>query len=254
MLSGLRPPYPRRFSAHDCDRHTHRRSTLIALLPLLLAAATPPAAASDPGFSSDDIVVTAPGKPFRVADGKLRAAQAAFAENRPGFAPQARLLWRLRPIGAKDMSTFRLTLMGPRGATIPVPLDADHRFELPAIPAGRWTLVGSSGGVRLGADILSPGTAEADRRLGDLRLECRVIVAVVDINFLLRGMFNAAGGCASSRFQMFHPASHPIGEAFALSGPRRLPLAISPKRRAYEMPLANKTLDNDTRVKLTFAD
>ena len=152
------------------------------------------------------------------------------------------------------MSAFRLTLMGPRGATIPVPLDTDHRFELPAIPAGRWTLVGSSGGVRLGADIFSPGTAEADRRLGDLRLECRVVVAVVDINFLLRGMFNAAGGCASSRFQMFHSASHVIGEAAALSGTRRLPLTLGRTRRSYAMPIADKSLDNEARVKLSFVD
>lgn len=102
--------------------------------------------------------------------------------------------------------------------------------------------------------ILSPDSSEADRKLGDLRLYCRVGWALLKdrFNFIQRAGFEAIGGCDSSRIGLYTSASRPLASAaiVAPDGASR-PLDIL-KGTRYRIPVADKTLPDTARVKLTY--
>jgi hypothetical protein len=97
------------------------------------------------------------------------------------FAPQATLRFKVhaREAGV-DMHGLKLKIVGD-STSLPVTLDSELRFELPI----DQTLITENADVsynrRKGAlswrpDVRTPDTAPNTRRLGDLRLECRVDV------------------------------------------------------------------------------
>lgn len=74
-------------------------------------------------------------------------------------------------------------LSGDDDFSLALPLDADARFEVPR-NARAWdtkaelVLSRKRNEVRVWPDIRTPGLAANQRRLGDVRLECRVLIAV----------------------------------------------------------------------------
>lgn len=230
---------------------------LVALVPAMLVAA--PAVAQDGEPDGPDIVVVA-GKPLRVDAKLLRAAQRRFAEDRPSYAPQGTLrfeLWR----GPNRVSAagFGLALIDAAGRQLPVTIDGDGRVAFATLPTGRWFLTApaQSQGMHLRPIIMSSGTSAEDRRLGDLRAQCRVMVSMAkaDAPLLampLIGMLDAIGGCASKRFGFYYLAEHPLASATA-SGPGGMrTLRLSAKLRSYEAPLSDRTLTNEARVRLAY--
>lgn len=229
---------------------------------VVLIAATfvaPPAMAQEAEPDGPDIVVIA-GKPLRVDAKLLRAAQRRFAEDRPSYAPQGTLrfeLWR----GADRISAagVGLALTDGAGRQLPVTIDADGRVAFATLPAGRWFLTApaQSQGMRLRPIVLSSGTSVEDRRLGDLRAQCRVAVSMAkaDASLLampLIGMFDAIGGCASKRFGFYHMVEHPLASAMATGAGVTRTLRLSAKRTSYEAPLSDRTLSNEARVRLAY--
>ncbi|KQN81442.1 hypothetical protein ASE90_12720 [Sphingomonas sp. Leaf67] len=218
-----------------------------------------PADAQDIEPDGPDIVVTA-GKPLRVDAKLLRAAQRRFAEDRPAHAPRATLrfeLWRgYSRISATDVG---LALTDGAGGQLPVTIDGDGRVVFATLPAGRWFLTApaQSQGMHLRPIVLSSGTSVEDRRLGDLRAQCRVMVAMAkaDASLLampLIGMFDAIGGCASKRFGFYHPVEHPLASATATGAGVMRTLRLSVTSTSYEAPLSDRNLPNDARVRLAY--
>jgi hypothetical protein len=218
-----------------------------------------PAVAQDSEPDGPDIVVVA-GKPLRVDAKLLRAAQRRFAEDRPGYAPQGTLrfeLWR----GPNRISAngVGLSLTDGAGRQLPVTIDGDGRVEFATLPAGRWFLTApaQAQAMHLRPIVLSSGTSVEDRRLGDLRAECRVMVSMAkaDASWLampLIGVFDAIGGCLSKRFGFYHLVEHPLASATASGGGVTRTLRLSAKRTSYEAPLSDRMLTNDARVRLAY--
>ncbi|MDQ1924862.1 hypothetical protein [Massilia pseudoviolaceinigra] len=109
---------------------------------------------------------------------KMLAGLARF-ERDHALAPAASLRFRLLPrLPTTDMAGVALRIAGER-VSVPLALDADHSFVLPrneqavredaAVVANR-----RADSLTWRAAIHSPGLASGTRRLGDLRLECRV--------------------------------------------------------------------------------
>jgi hypothetical protein len=102
-----------------------------------------------------------------------------FAREKAALAPGATLRFRLLPrLAGTPMEGIEMKVVGDTLA-IPVPVDADNSFTLErderawredaALVANRRTA-----SMTWRADVRSPGVPEGMRRLGDLRLECRV--------------------------------------------------------------------------------
>ncbi len=218
-----------------------------------------PASAQDVEPDGPDIVVTA-GKPLRLNAKVLRAAQRRFATDRAELSPAGALrfeLWRGK--ARIPASTVPIVLRDDAGRTVPVTVDGDGRIAFGPLPEGRWFLTApaQSQRMQLRPIILSTGTTAEDRRLGDLRLQCRVSLSMAKaqaslLAMPLIGMLDAIGGCESKRVQMFHRAEHPLASASAIgpAGPQALQLAKD--GTFYAAPLADRTLGNEVRVKVAY--
>ncbi len=166
-------------------------------------------------------------------------------------------MWR----GHSRMSAADVGLALTDGARrqLPVTIDGDGRVVFATLPAGRWFLTApaQSQGMHLRPIVLSSGTSVEDRRLGNLRAQCRVMVAMAkaDASLLampLIGMFDAIGGCASKRFGFYHLVEHPLASATATGAGVTRTLRLSAKSTSYEAPLSDRTLPNEARVRLTY--
>ncbi len=215
---------------------------------------------AEPEAETSEIVVTG-HQPLKIDAKVLRAAQARFAEDRATLSPQGVLrfeLWR----GPKRVRAdgLQLALTDATGRQVPVTVDGEGRVSFAAIPKGRWFLTApaQAHSMSLRPIVLSTGTSVEDRRLGDLRMQCRVMVSMAkaQVSLLampLIGMFDAIGGCASKRVHMYHRAERPLASAVAV-GPEQdsRALLLSPKRNAYLSPLSDRTLGDETRIRTTY--
>jgi len=208
-----------------------------------------------PPAPSDEIVVTALKGMWSLEGKRIRAAQAAFAAGQPRYAPGSRLLFQILPKGGRSLDGLTLTLRNGDDI-LPVEPDGEHRFALPPLDSDGWRLTANRTPAEMGVRIwvLSPGTGETDRRVGDLRLHCRVGWALIQdrFNFIQRGLFNAVGGCDSSRIMIYMGTTRPLASA-SVTAPdgKSRPLDVD-KGLRYRMPIADKDLPDGARVRLTF--
>lgn len=186
-----------------------------------LALQTPPAVEAQASAAPSENIVVTGVREGTVALDLILAAQRAFDAGRATFAPQGVLHFRL---SAEGCGPVRLTLR--QGETsIPVALDEQGRFTLPALPAGEWELVHDRGRTPMNVRVMvySPGTTETDRRLGDLRLQCRAGREVIKAgqSFMTRTAFGALGGCGSTKIAFYTTPSRPAASAEAVEGAMR---------------------------------
>lgn len=146
------------------------------LLPLLLAA---PAFGQDTSSSAPQTVtVRSTRDPVDKSYRKMIAGMQRF-EREHALAPGATLRFQLLPrLPTVDMRGITMRVVGDHIA-VPVPVAPDNTFVLPrneqalredaAVIASRKTT-----SMTWRAQVLSPGVPAGMRRLGDLRLECRV--------------------------------------------------------------------------------
>lgn len=231
-------------------------ATVALLAALLLPAKTFAQEAPSDG-STDEIVVTAIKGQWSLEGKRIRAAQAAFFAGRDRYAPQASMLFQVTPRGGRSTEGLRLTLRN-KDEAIDVPLDAKLRFELPPLRSDGWQLTANRTPAEMSARlwILSPGTDETDRRVGDLRLYCRVGSALqekpFDFTLVERGMFAALGGCASTRMGVFTSASKPLSAA-SVTRPDGITHTLAVLRGTqYRMPLADKDVPDEAHVHLRY--
>lgn len=147
------------------------RRLLVYLLPMLAL----PAAAQDTATVNVSFVRDPVDKSYR----KMIKGIERFERERARHAPQASLRFRLLPrLPNARLDGVTLRIASENGST-PVPLDADYSFTLPrdeaalrdnaAVVANR-----KSTSMTWRAWVQTPGLPPGTRRLGDLRLECKV--------------------------------------------------------------------------------
>jgi hypothetical protein len=138
------------------------------------AAELPPSGQSIPSVS-----VAGTRDPVDKSYRRMIRGMDRFAREAPALAPGAALRFRLLPrLAGTRMEGIEMKVVGDT-LSLPVPVGADHGFTLErderawredaALVANRRTA-----SMTWRADVRSPGVPEGMRRLGDLRLECRV--------------------------------------------------------------------------------
>ena len=204
---------------------------------------------------------------------QLFKAEALFQKFH-ALAPAAELRFKVYARKqAESAPSLALALVTPAGR-VPVVLDGDDRFVID--PAWRQfderTELRSrlaDGRVTWRPDIRSPGVAPGERRLGDLRLQCRVGFG----SGVARGMTGLAwllalGGedCDERDWSPSNFAEQPVFAVTLVQGERRETVSesllhglrdgdgqdydwgFSLRERMFRVPLGDKTWPDDTRV------
>jgi len=105
--------------------------------------------------------------------------------------------------------------------------------------------------------IESPSVPSNARRLGDLRLQCEMNWAFMDVGTALRAAASPFGNpCQSGWLNIGFLAPQPLNSVTLVSGNRREPLAqkhIRENGRGYNPPLSDQSWPDDTLVEFEFA-
>jgi hypothetical protein len=242
------------------------RVAVAALLSSTLLAASGAAAAPEPPPPREVVIkdLRAPElKTYRA----MMAGVDAFEANH-ALAPAApEVRFRLRPRSNKpdaDMNELKLRISLDEDS-IPVPLAADHSFVLPrnaqaARENGDLVLNKKKGAYRWQADIFSAGVPADMRRLGDLRLECRVEVAVIkaEIPFWVRALVNSilltTDWCSDEKINWSRSSARRLKAAWLVQGDARTELELSDFGMGFTAPTGNKAVSDDALIALEYAD
>jgi hypothetical protein len=246
---------------------------LRGLIPsLLLAAILPPAAgataqpapagaasASDPAEDSGDIIVVGDnGQSYSLTADALRDAVRAFRAHRAAYAPDAVFYFRAS-LTDGDVDGLDLYLRRRRGAANaadPVHLERDpagyYRVPIDLVADGDWELRANRArsALQLRPLILSPASRIADRRFGDLRLQCRVAIAFARLGLPARMAVGALGPCGSSRVALYMRADRPVASV-SITGYSGT-IALREDAMAIRVPLADAAITNEDRLRITY--
>lgn len=188
------------------------------------------------------------------------SAGVAFFDAERGAAPGASLRFRLLtrdgalPPGRLDLR------IATDAQSVAVDVGPDGRFDLPRLG---WALEGDAellsnqrrGSTRWRPDIRSQAVPAGFRRLGDLRLECRVrwTIERADVPALMRKVFDSAGGpCLSRDVLVDFFADGLIGRIVVetAAGDRPLPCARAASGgRKYYPPINDQSLGDEVLLR-----
>lgn len=226
---------------------------LASVVVALLAAQITPA---PPMADIDDVVVTGARQVFRLDGRAFRAAKAEFDAQRGRYAPSATLRFIAR--GAAGATAIPLRIAVTDGTRkMYINLDADGAFDLPELPARKWWLEVNrpESAVRIEPLTLSSSSTRQDYRLGDARLQCRVFWSMEKAMAPLLAapavaIFKIAGPCTSKRIGIYVTAPSGTKAGSVQEGVKTLPVWLSPSKRSYRLPIDDKSLSNEARVKI----
>lgn len=195
-------------------------------------------------------------KPYRV----MSAGLDAFDEHRK-LAPDAALKFRLLQADvmlgvSQKWDGVTLRVAGDQ-LSIPLPLEADGTFTLPRSQAAYdedadLVVNRKKSTISFYTKVLTPGLPENVRRLGDLRLQCEVTIAIgkKELNFAQRAFYNTVlfgGDWCSSRKATFG--------LLLDDWPMRVTLADKDTHRTLHAdgyrivtPIQDKSLSNDALI------
>jgi hypothetical protein len=198
-------------------------------------------------------------------------AQHALAPNVPQLLFQARTrsgapLKEDLLKGAPGTEALAAVLAGDKAYALSLALDAEGRFQVPrsrpALDAdAELRLSKKRSDVRVWPYVRSPGLAGNQRRLGDVRLECQVFVAIAKkeapLHIVLLGNSVMLGSdwCASMKDQenawdVSMPAK--LNAASLREGKRSTVLRVKGSR--FELPIGDASWSNDAIVEVEYAD
>jgi len=171
----------------------------------------------------------------------------------------AALRFRVRPRGT-SADAVTLSIVGD-GEPVAVALDADGSFAIARSKAAyedNAKLVFTPPDARLStiADIRTPGVPANARRLGDLRLECKVNLAVIkkEIPFLARAVVNTFlfTGDWCSKLPMFLslPQDKRLRKATLVFEDRRRELTRDEVVNGYKSPMLDPAWPDDSLLEL----
>lgn len=215
------------------------------LLSLTLFAAPP--------IAADEIVVTAP---CALTARQLRPALKAFRDGRTARAPASRLFFEADPGARRDGVSVSSLRVRADGRTRPIPADAEGRFAMPDVRGRDWAIVGPchDGALAISPLVMSPGTDAADRRLGDMRLQCDVGWAIArEAVAEAAGAFTrVVGGCRSSTDTIHAGSVRAIADADVSAGALTLPVRVSEGGYRYSVPIGDIRLPDAARVRFRY--
>jgi hypothetical protein len=245
-----------------------RSMTLAASGLLLLASSVHAAMPIDAPAQEEDRVaeVQVDGtrhpelKPYRA----MSAGLDAFDQNR-ALAPNATLKFRLWqrnvPVGdAQNWDGVILRIAGDQ-LSIPVPIAADGTFTLPRSQAAHdenadLVVNRKKSTISFYSIVRSPGSPDNVRRLGDLRLQCRVQIAISkdELNLAQRAFFNTVflgGDWCSAKYARFGLSLEKWAmQATVLDKGVRKPLPVN--GYGLTTPVQDKSLSDDALVTLEY--
>lgn len=240
-----------------------------ALLCTTAAASAGAVAADAPSDGTPPKVVEVKGvrdpelQPYRIMAAGFRAM-----ETHRALAPAiTELRFRLSPRShapAGVMDGLTLTLEGERGS-LPLPLAGDFAFALPRNPgvasdAATLTLNRRQSYIRWLPHMRSPGLAPGMVRLGDARMECQVLVAIVkkmagfSVSLGLSGMMRTTDWCSAPDFHLPTFSDRRVASAVLLHAGERVPLKLTEDERGYHVPLADQRYGNDDLIEVAYAE
>ena len=178
--------------------------------------------------------------------------------------PQLRFAVRTRggDVLTGDIPTAKLS---GDAFTLPLPVDADALFTVPrSVQAwdanAELVLSRKRSDVRVWPHVHSPGLADNQRRLGDVRLECQVFVTIAKkeapfwVVALANTVFLTGDWCnAFKDADNFWSVTveSPLASAVLREGARTLPLRV--KGHRFELPLADASWSNEAIIDLAYA-
>jgi hypothetical protein len=197
-------------------------------------------------------------------------AQHALAPGAPQLLFQARTragqpLGEALLKGAHGAESLRTTLVGDADYALALALDGEGRFHVPrSQPAwdahAELRLSKPRSDVRVWPYVRSPGLADNQRRLGDIRLECQVFVAIAKkeapLHIVLLGNAVMLGSdwCAFMKDQdRAWDATTPAPLSSAVLRDSQRSMALRVKGARFEVPIGDTSWSNDAIVELAFA-
>jgi hypothetical protein len=206
----------------------------------------------------DEVLVESSKNAFAIDSEVLRSTMAVFDSYR-SMAPDAPLiLWAIDR--APRSAPLRLWI--ERGDVVePLALGDDRLFSLPAsafADGARLRANRTKYGLYVGVRILSPGTTLRLRRMGDLRLQCRVGWALQNPVEIARYLprRKRPGACDSADIPYF-PSTEgvPVQTAEVRGVGVRKSIKVDttgPNAWAYRAPLHDRSIGDDAIIELTF--
>ncbi len=203
-----------------------------------------------------EILVVGNNSSFKLKGKHLENMVEAFGKNAPQFAPSARLMFQVVPEDGQDLEDISLSLKID-DTFVDIIVDENNLFALPVIPAKTKNVAlianRSKKAIKIMPLVYSAAYTPYERRLGDLRLECRVLWAGFKstVSVFAQGIFGLAGGCASSKIGFYFRTPKPLksmlvnGKDFVTGG------AISRNGKGYRPPIYDKKIDNEAKLTLT---
>lgn len=163
---------------------------------------------------------------------------------------------------ADAMQDLALRIAGNE-TSIALPLAADGSFTLPRsaqADSEDADLVTNKkkGNYRWQPSIHSDGVPAGMRRLGDLRLQCQVTIAIAkkEIPFWIRTLvgtlLRTTDWCASEQLKMHTRSDQAIASATLLDGERRIALKVEKEGRAFLSPIGDTRYGDDTLIELLY--
>lgn len=233
---------------------------------LAAAVAALPATAAETEAGSEQVVIINGSRSPEMQPYRYMLSGLDAFDSQHALAPDAQQLrFRLNakkkaPKGAFDNLVVRLS---GNETDIPVPLAEDHSFALPRSAEAERdnadvVLNQKKSYYGWMPDVRSAGVPADMRRLGDIRLECRVLVAIAKnyIPFLLRATINTlmltTDWCSFKDFNMSVRSDRAIASATLVDGAHRLELKVDEDGKIYSVPLNDKTYSNDALIEFTF--
>jgi hypothetical protein len=193
---------------------------------------------------------------YIVRGGDIKEMIEAFNKWRPEYAPDAQLFLRFRPKGDQLIDDVQGQLRRD-DAVIDLNFDDDGLAPVPVeeLGDGKWELSFNKvkGSIRIFPTVYSPGTGETVRRIGDLRLECRVFWGFYNnrVNLIFRGLFDLFGGCNTKSAEIYYPTFRTIKRAM-IDGQAE-PQPLKRENKSYLAPLSDKNIASDTILRIDFA-
>jgi hypothetical protein len=181
-------------------------------------------------------------------------------------APELRFRLVVRDDQAEPGQAPGLRLAGD-DFSIPIPITPSGHFTVPRSAAARdadayLILNRKKNTFRASVDIRTPGLAHNVRRLGDLRLECKVAIAIAkkEVSFLAVATVNIMLGTGDwcgklggpgSGSGISYMAQDGLASATMVQGERRLALKTS--KRDFTVPVGDASWADDALVELSYA-
>ena len=194
----------------------------------------------------------------------MRAGLDAFDEHRH-LAPNASLKFRLskradKPGNYSIWDGLTLRLAGNETST-PVPIAADGTFVLPRSEEAfdddaELIFNQKKSSALFWVETRTPGVPANARRLGDLRLECKVLIAMgkKELNFAMRATYTTMLGttdwCSAKRARVGSPLPDWAMSATFVHGSLREPMP--PTSTMFNGPIQDKAWPNDALLEFEY--